>query len=157
MSKKSRNMQKGVIGLVVMVILSVLVIFLAESLGGKGEKVSLQDGSYQVESPEFVNGYKDIVSMEVVGGKITRLSWDAVDEAGASKTQLSKDGDYIMTESNPRWHEQSEDLASFVIEHQSIDGLAMDESGKTDAVASVSINIQGFVSLVKECIKEASK
>ena len=82
--------------------------------------------------------------MTVSGGAVTALSYDCVDESGVTKSQLSMDGKYVMTESGPKWHEQSKALADYVIANQSVDGIAMDEAGKTDAVASVSISVGIF-------------
>ena len=40
------------------------------------------------------------------------------------KQQLSLDGLYIMTENGPTWKAQSEALAAYVIEHQTVSQLA---------------------------------
>lgn len=161
MSNKSKYSpkQKGIIGLIVMVVLSVVVIFASGYFENQGETtVTLKDGSYKMEARDFDgSGYKGMVSMEVAAGAITSVTWDLVNEAGEYKSQLSMDGKYVMTDSNPMWHEQAEMLAKYVIENQSVDGLTMDADGKTDAVASVSISIQGFVDLVTDCLAEASK
>ena len=66
------------------------------------------------------------------------------------------DGEYIMTEDGLRWYEQAEAVADYVIQNQSVNGLT-DESGYTDAVASVSINLSGFVTGVEECLKQAAQ
>ena len=59
-----------------------------------------------------------------------------------------------MTESGPLWSEQSASLAEYVIQNQTTEGL-MNAEGKCDAIASVSIHINGFVSAVEECLKQA--
>ena len=78
------------------------------------------------------------------------------DADGNSKKQLAIDGQYVMTEDGANWAEQSDALAQFVIDHQSLDGLTTDENGKTDAVASVSINVTPFIEAVTDCMNQAA-
>jgi major membrane immunogen (membrane-anchored lipoprotein) len=116
-----------------------------------------KDGTYKYEAPEFDdNGYKDLVSMTIENNTITALTWDCISKDGELKSQLSMDGKYVMTESNPKWHEQAEAVVAYVMEHQGLDGLINSE-GYTDTVASVSINLYGFVNGVKDCLKQASE
>ena len=162
MSTKSKmnTKQKGIIALVAMAVLSVVVIIASNLLNKEivTPSLELKDGYYKVDAPDFDgSGYKGMVSMEVAGGAITAVTWDLVNEAGEYKSQLSMDGKYVMTESNPKWHEQAEMLSAYVIENQSVDGLKVDADGKTDAIASVSIDISGFIDLLSDCMAEASK
>ncbi len=108
------------------------------------------DGTYSYEAPEFDdNGYKDLVNMTIKDGKITALSWDCVDKDGKLKSKLSMDEpQYVMTEDGPKWYEQADAVVQYVLDHQSLDGL-INEEGYTDTVASVSINLYGFVNGVK--------
>ena len=118
---------------------------------------AVKDGSYSYESPEFDgNGYKDQVSMTIKDGKITALTWDCVDKDGKKKSNLSMNGEYVMTEDGPKWHEQAESVVAYVLENQSLDGL-INEDGYTDAIASVSINLYGFTGGVEDCLKQASR
>ena len=125
----------------------------------KSEEVSKKtwnDGTYSYEAPEFdSNGYKDLVNMTVMDGKITELIWDCVDKEGRLKSQLSMDGEYVMTEDGPKWYEQSEAVVSYVLENQSLDGL-INAEGYTDTVTSVSINLYGFVNGVEDCLRQAA-
>ena len=114
------------------------------------------DGTYTKTSEEADNGYLYEVSMVVEGGNITSIVWDAKDADGNSKKEAAMNGTYVMTEDGLNWAEQSEALAQHVIENQSLDGLTMDESGKTDAVAGVSISINNFVEFVQDCMNQAS-
>ena len=97
-----------------------------------------------------------MVTMTVSGGKITALTYDCTDESGATKSQLSMDGQYVMTENGPKWHEQAESVVAYVLENQSLDGL-INKDGYTDAIASVSINLYGFTGGVEDCLKQASR
>ena len=118
---------------------------------------AVKDGSYSYESPEFDgNGYKDQVAMTIQNGKITALTWDCVDKDGKKKSNLSMNGEYVMTEDGPKWHEQAESVVAYVLENQSLDGL-INEDGYTDTIASVSINLYGFTGGVEDCLKQASK
>lgn len=166
--KQQNTKQKGLIGLAVMVVLAVAVIFGSEPLyrmldanqsGAQAPGISsikLNDGIYSAEEPNFdETGYKGMVTMEVKNGAVVSVNWDSVDKDGNSKQKLSMDGQYTMTEAGPKWHEQAKALADYVIANQSVDGITVGEDGKTDAVASVSIAVGGFVNLVRDCLTQA--
>ncbi|WP_124068282.1 FMN-binding protein [Clostridium sp. E02] len=127
----------------------------AEESNEQGES-TLKDGTYSYEAPEFTDsGYKDQVSMTIKDNTITALAWDCIDEEGNKKSQLSMDGAYVMTEDGPKWHEQAESVVSYVLDHQSLEGL-LNQEGYTDSIASVSINLEGFATGVKDCLSQAS-
>ena len=166
--KNMGNKKKGLIGLAVMCVFSGVVILSSNAVTDWMDKKSqteienninikagLKDGVYKAEAAEFSNGYKGTMEMTVKDGVITELIWDDVDEEGNKKSQLSLNGEYVMTEDGPIWKEQSEALAKYVIEHQSLEGLTVNEEGKTDVVSGVSIGINGFINLVEECLKQA--
>lgn len=114
------------------------------------------DGTYIYHGTEYdENGYKDHVEMTIEGNTITALTWNGVDKDGTSKRKLSMEGKYVMTEEGPKWHEQADAVANYVLENQSLEGL-IDENGYTDAVSSVSINLYGFVNGVKDCLRQAA-
>lgn len=117
---------------------------------------TLKDGTYEVIADEASNGWTSKLSMTVAGGAITEVVWDCVDADGNLKSVQAKNGEYVMTEDGPNWAEQAESLAQYVIENQGLTGLTIDEAGKTDVVASVSISIGDFVAQVEECLKLAS-
>ena len=94
--------------------------------------------------------------MTVKDGAVTEVTWDAVGEDGSKKSILSENGEYVMTEDGPTWKEQSEALAQALIENQSLDFLTTDESGKTDAVAGVSISVSSFIDLAQQCLDQAA-
>ena len=118
---------------------------------------SLKDGSYTKKSEAPENDYTYEMKMTVEGGKITALTYEGYDKDGNSKTQLSLDGKYVMTENGPTWAEQAQALAAYVVEHQSTDGIKMDADGKTDAVSGVSISVNGFVDFANALLKEAAQ
>lgn len=94
--------------------------------------------------------------MTVADGKITEVTWDSVGEDGSSKTVLSENGEYVMTEDGLTWAEQSRALAEALIENQSLSFLNPNAEGKTDAVSGVSISVNGFISLAAQCLEQAA-
>jgi len=118
--------------------------------------LELKDGTYTAETELGNNGYKDVVTVTIQDGAITEVVWDALNEAGEKKSVLSANGQYVMTEDGPTWAEQAEAIAAFVVENQTTNAISMDENGKTDSVAGVSISVDGFVKLVEECLAQAS-
>lgn len=116
----------------------------------------LKDGTYLAKAQEADdNGLTEQVEMVVEGGKITEVVWDCVGEDGTTKRKLADNGQYVMTEDGLTWTEQANALAQTIIENQSLDAVGMNEQGKTDAVAGVSIYIGSFVSLVEQCLEQA--
>ena len=159
--------RQNLIGLILMAVLAVLVIaisspaYAALHRMGRGyipePAMALTDGTYTYEDAEADDsGFRNQITMTVFDGYITGLSWDCVGEDGSSKRQLSLDGQYIMTEDGLLWAEQSDAAASYVLTNQTLDGL-IDENGYTDAIASVSINLYGFVNGVNACLEQAAQ
>lgn len=110
------------------------------------------DGSYTYrEAHPDENGFYNQIEIEISQNKITRLIWDAVGEDGTGKRWLSENGQYSMTENGPKWYEQADAVAKYVMENQSTNGL-MNDNGTSDAVTSVSIHIGGFIDSLKKCL-----
>lgn len=127
------------------------------SKGADEKTATFKDGEYTKTAAEADNGYTYSVTMTVADGKITAMNWDGTDESGNSKKQLAMDGTFdMMNGDSPNWAEQSDLVTQYVIDHQSLDGLKLDDNGKTDAVASVSISVSHFVELASDCIEQAS-
>lgn len=115
------------------------------------------DGTYETEEPEFdEQGFKDKVSLTIENGKITDVTWDAYNKDGELKSVLSADGIYEMKPDGLTWQEQALAIADFLIQKQSTDAITMDQDGKTDVVTGVSISVKDFVTLAKECLKQAA-
>ena len=130
---------------------------LLEEAAAPAKTTTLKDGSYTKKSEEAEGGFIFEMKMTVEGGKITELNYEGYNEDGKSKTQLCLDGEYKMTEDGPTWAEQAQALAAHVVENQSIDKITMDDQGKTDAVAGVSISVNGFVDFAKALLEEAAQ
>lgn len=115
----------------------------------------IEDGIYKYkDETDDGSGYFNVIEMTVEDEKIRALKWDSVDASGTSKRELSKSGQYTMTDNGPLWYEQADMVAQYVLENQTTNGL-LNESGTTDAVASVSIHIGGFADALKECLLTA--
>lgn len=130
-----------------------------EEAGGQEEPLAyeLRDGTYEAQaSGSDSSGFTDQMIMRVEEGKITQVVWESVRADGAKKSVLSENGEYTMTQEGLTWKEQSEALAAALVEQQSLDFLKMDQQGKTDAVAGVSISVGGFAGLAEQCLKEAA-
>ena len=124
---------------------------------GITQTVELKDGTYEAKAEGADNnGFIDQVTMTVKDGKITEVNWEAIGEDGSTKSVLSENGEYVMTEDGLTWKEQAEALAKAVVENQSLSFLNLDEQGKTDAVSGVSISVGGFISLAEKCMNEAA-
>lgn len=116
----------------------------------------IDDGSYTwTDSQPDENGFFSQIQVTVEDGRITSLIWDAVNTEGAGKRSLSAGGQYEMTEDGPKWYEQADDLAQYVIENQSEHGLLNPDGYASDAVSSVSIYSGGFLGSLKQCLYEA--
>lgn len=110
------------------------------------------DGAYVYRDAEpDENGFYNEIKIEISQNKITQLVWDAVQTDGTGKREMSEAGQYTMTENGPKWYEQADELARYVMENQTTEGL-MNDGGTSDAVSSVSIHIGGFIDCLKKCL-----
>lgn len=117
----------------------------------------LKDGIYRVEADEVDGqGYLYMLTIKVENGSITSLVYDSMTKEGEYKSYLSAVGEYIMTEDGLTWKEQADALANYVMANQSIEGLTIDDNGKTDVVAGVSISIGNFLELTEKALTKAA-
>lgn len=121
-------------------------------------QMALRDGSYIWTAEEFdSSGFKDQVSVTITDGSVTACSWDCIQEDGTTKSILSAEGKYVMTETGAPWHEQAKAVADYVIAHQGTEGLADLNGYAKDTIASVSINISPFLTGLENCLKQAQE
>ncbi|HZJ83723.1 MAG TPA: FMN-binding protein [Clostridia bacterium] len=119
-----------------------------------------KDGTYTAEEKDFADsGWKDNVTVEIKEGKIASVVWNSTHkDGGVDKITASKNGDYGMVENGgavAEWHEQAEKAESYLIEKQDPNALAVKDDGLTDAVAGVTMHVDGFVELVEEALAQA--
>ena len=113
--------------------------------------LGLHDGVYYAKAKkESSDGYTDYCEMEVRGGRIVRVEWDAVNEMSHTRSEDSISGEYKV--SGNIWAEQSYRLCNHLVLVQDPVKLAMKSDGKTEIIEGVTIEISTFVSLVNICI-----
>ncbi|TAH69498.1 MAG: FMN-binding protein [Anaerolineaceae bacterium] len=117
----------------------------------------LQDGIYSARTEEAdSSGFIYLLTIKVENGNITSVVFDAMNREGEYKSYLSTVGEYTMTEDGLTWKEQADALANYILENQSIEGLTVDENGKTDVVSGVSISIDDFLELTEKALVKAA-
>lgn len=115
-----------------------------------------EDGAYSATQDEFSeNGWKAVVNVTVVGGRIVAVEWDSVNEDGELKADLSQEGEYGMVENSDAmapWHEQAQAAEQWLIENQDPSELSLNDEGRADAISGASINVSEFKSLAMEAL-----
>ncbi len=113
--------------------------------------LGLHDGVYYAQAENAASdGYKDYCEIEVSGGRIVRVEWDAENELSHTRSQDSISGEYKV--SGNIWAEQSYRLCNRLVLVQDPVKLAMKSDGKTEIIDGVTIDISTFVQLVNDCI-----
>lgn len=123
-----------------------------------GGAQTLTDGTYvsELSGSGEETAETSVVTISVEGGKIVDCSWDIRDADGVMKSQLSMNGQYVMTEDGLLWHEQADKLAKNVIANNGDSALVTGEDGKlVNQSSGVSINISEFKAGVENCIVQA--
>ncbi|MGZ9586372.1 FMN-binding protein [Paenibacillus marinisediminis] len=120
------------------------------------EQAALKDGNYYAQAEPDDKGWMYMIQLDVKGGKIENVNFDAanVKTAGDTKKKLSQDGKYGMKAggASSEWHEQAELLEKALIEKQDVKAITLNAEGKTDAVSGVSINADNFVQLADKAL-----
>jgi len=127
---------------------------------GTVEAGPYKDGTYYAEGAEFdaKSGWKENVTVTVVGGKIISVSWNATHkDGGTDKVTRSKDGEYGMLKGGAvsEWHEQAFKAEQYLLEKQDPKAIALREDGGTDAISGVSIHVNGFAGLAAQALESA--
>lgn len=115
-----------------------------------------QDGAYHAEAEQFSSsGWKDVVDITVIGGRIVSANWYAIaEDGGTNKKQRSLDGEYGMYGEGPAqwpWWEQAKAAEQHLMETQ--DPGAID----ADAVSGATIRLGGLASVVNEALANARR
>ena len=116
----------------------------------------LKDGTYYAQSlTDDKNGYIDYVEMEINGGVITKVKWDAfnIDPTTEIRSQASLSGAYEIPGLD--WATQSYNVCHALLQVQDPAALAMKSDGTTEIVDGVTCNIRAFVELSQECIENS--
>lgn len=114
--------------------------------------LGLHDGVYYAQAEKAASdGYLDYCEIEVSGGRIVRVTWDAVNEqTKKTRSEDSISGEYKI--SGNIWAEQAYRLGNHLVLVQDPVKLAMKSDGKTEIIEGVTIDISTFVQLVNKCI-----
>lgn len=116
----------------------------------------LKDGIYYAQRLiDDRSKFVDYVEMEIKGGKITRVNWDAfnLDMTTEDRSYASLSGAYEI--SGLDWAVQSYNICHALLKLQDPDRLAMKSDGTTNIIDGVTCSIQCFVDLSKECINNS--
>ncbi|MEF2966223.1 FMN-binding protein [Paenibacillus sp. M1] len=118
-----------------------------------------KDGTYHAEGDKFDehSGWKETADVVIAAGKIVKVNFSGVNEAGEDKKQNSIDGKYGMKAGGAQseWHEQAALAEAYLVENQDPASLTFNEEGKTDALSGVSISLQSYFGLVTKALEQA--
>jgi major membrane immunogen (membrane-anchored lipoprotein) len=118
-------------------------------------ETGLTDGLYYAEGEFADNGWKEIVALKVEGGKIVSANWNGLHkDGGLDKKMFSEKGYYGMKAkgASSEWHEQAIATEKYLLENQDFSAITLGDDGKTDAIAGVSIHINGFTELSEKAL-----
>ena len=118
----------------------------------------LQDGVYRAAAADFdYNGFRDVVELTVSGHAITAVNWDGEQKNGKTKKELSRAGEYTMSETGLPWHEQAEIMEQALLKTQDPAALVFEpDTGKTDAYSGATISVEPFVRLAATALAQAT-
>ena len=157
--KKQRNALVAMLAVCAILVFAGGPIQNALTRNKEASKAALNDGSYTSEI-QHEDGSKSIVNMTLEGGDVKEVTWDVENADGSLKSELSKSGQYVMTETGLKWHEQSELLSKYVVDNNTDDKIVLNDEGKingdVDGLSGVSIDIKDFKNGVKECFDQAA-
>lgn len=115
-----------------------------------------RDGVYRATATQEEFGFWDTVELTVQGGQITAVNWDARNVEGSSKKELSKAGEYVMSETSLPWHEQAQIMEQALLYTQDPQKLIYDSSsGKTDAYSGATVRVSAFITLASQALEQA--
>jgi len=118
----------------------------------------LHDGTFRAElDKEDGEGYRDFVIIVVQGGRITEVTWDAVQsDGGNNRAKASVDGEYVLADNTVIWAEQAYAMQNKLVQVQDPAKIAIKSDGTTEIVPKVTVTVNAFIKLANQCV-EASK
>lgn len=118
-----------------------------------------KDGTYHAEGDKFdeKSGWKETADVVIAAGKIVKVNFSGVNQAGEDKKQNSIDGKYGMKAGGAQaeWHEEAAKAEAYLVEKQDPASLTFNEEGKTDAISGVSISLKSYFDLVTKALEQA--
>ncbi|RCX13583.1 major membrane immunogen (membrane-anchored lipoprotein) [Fontibacillus phaseoli] len=127
---------------------------------GPVEAGTYKDGTYHAEGDKFDehSGWKETADVVIAAGKIVKVNFSGVNEAGEDKKQNSIDGKYGMKANGgslAEWHEEAATAETYLVEKQDPASLTFNEEGKTDAISGVTISLKSYFDLVTKALEQA--
>ena len=117
----------------------------------------LSDGAYFAVSEEYSNGWKDFIAFTVTDGRIVSATWDGLPQNGSElKSTVAAAGGYSMKSAGAQyeWDEQARNFAQALIDAQGLPVTELDENGKTDAIAGVTIKVNEVSRLYEQALSQ---
>jgi len=125
------------ISLLTIFVLLFLIVFVACET-----TIRVQDGTYRVEMVEYdINGYRDFVEFEIVGGKVISIKADAYSEEDGSLKTSSKELRKVMETISGTYPEKF--YLDLVNEYIGSGGT------QTDVIAGATMSSENFFYLMK--------
>jgi major membrane immunogen (membrane-anchored lipoprotein) len=135
-------------------------LFLLAPMGCSAQP-SYRDGVYQAQTAEFHNGWKETVEVTIKGGKLDKISWDAVSDnpdIPINKKQYSKSGLYGMLAGGAQneWCDQAKAAEDYILKY-GVDSFDVDEEGHTDAISGCTVTVDTLALLAQDCLRQARR
>jgi len=120
--------------------------------------LTLEDGIYFAKEDHFCDeGWKNIVSFEILDNQMINLSFDAVHELAAStKKTLAVAEVYIDSEDSLNalsWDRQIELLESHMLNQETLDDILLLADNEADSIPDLTIEIEPFIELITVAIE----
>ena len=151
---------KKYFGIAFMIMLSVLLLSGCE----KVSEGKYKEGTYLGTYTDNYGGSKNTAIAVVYvdnNGLIKSVYLDTTyvkDSVNTTKKALGNDyGMKARSEAGKEWYEQVNLLESKIIENQDLSFIKLDENGKTDAVAGVTMKIDALYNAINLALKNAKK
>jgi hypothetical protein len=149
----------------------VLVLMLFGVTACTQEKGAYKPGTYfivgdatTIYDPNFsdLEAYPMVTLVVDKNGFIAGISIDTTypDSEGNYSTKRILGYDYGMKDASPvekEWFEQADLLAEEIIKNQGLEGIVVDEDGKVDSIAGVTMVVDLYLDLIEDILEEAKK
>ena len=114
-------------------------------------------GEKTVELPTGDGGKETLITtVKFEAGKPVDVNIDVKGEDGTMKSELVKDGKYVMANETAPWTDQVDTLEKFIVENDfDLSKVTLTgDDGKTDAVSGVTIKVGEYVEEKKKALDE---
>jgi len=121
-------------------------------------QVKAKDGVYFAQDQGFApeSGWKEQVVVTVAGGKITKVVWNGVSNAGvADKKTVAAAGGYGMKKASKlglEWDQEAANVEAYLVKTQNPGFDKFKQDGTTDAISGASLHVKNFYDLVNKAL-----